>query len=115
MRSTRMSSGTGATSLTEHSDKGGTPSPTTRPLGRPRRHDRPARRFLRSRRRAARRPRAVLGDGLARPLALLDQLDSIAVRVAHEAQPRAAVAHGVGRLLRLDALLGEALEGRVDV
>ncbi len=43
----------------------------------------------------------------AQPLAL-DQLDAVAVRVAHEADPRAALAHAVGRLLGLDALPAEA-------
>src|SRR5271155_3676728 len=45
----------------------------------------------------------------------LQYLDAIAVWISHEAQPRAAVAHGVRRLLRLDALLGQSLERRVEV
>ena len=45
----------------------------------------------------------------------LDDLDPVAVRVAHEAQPRAALAHRVGRLLRLDPLLGEPRERGVEV
>ena len=49
------------------------------------------------------------GRGRRRSAAVraLDQLDPVAVRVAHEAEPRAALAHLVGRLLGLDALLGE--------
>src|SRR5437588_2576862 len=45
----------------------------------------------------------------------LDQLDAVAVGVAHEAQPRAALADAVGRLLGLDALLGEPRQRRVEV
>ena len=37
-----------------------------------------------------------------------DELDPVAVRVAHEAQPRAVLAHRVRRLLGLDALLAQA-------
>src|SRR5215218_7109442 len=37
----------------------------------------------------------------------LDQLDPVVVGIAHEAQQRAALADAVGRLLGLDALLGE--------
>src|SRR4051794_12981628 len=48
-------------------------------------------------------------------LPALDDLDPVAVRVAHEADPRAALADAVGRLLRLDALVLEVLERRVEV
>src|SRR3954451_15133706 len=47
--------------------------------------------------------------------AALDQLDAIAVRVAHEADPRPALAHAVGRLLGLDALVLQVREGRIEV
>src|SRR5215207_3534927 len=53
-----------------------------------------------------------LADGL---LALFDELDAVPVRVTDEAQPRAALAHGIGRLLRLDAHAGETLERAVHV
>src|SRR4051794_212373 len=53
--------------------------------------------------------------GGAPVLALLDQLDAVVVRVADEAEPVAAVAHGIGWSLGLDAEIGEALEGRVEV
>ena len=49
------------------------------------------------------------------PSALLDDLDPIAVGIPDEAQPRAALAHRVGRLLGLDALLGEPRERAVEV
>src|SRR5829696_3747155 len=45
----------------------------------------------------------------------LDELDAIAVRVTHEADPRAALVHPVGRLLGLDALPAELLERAVEV
>src|ERR1041385_1008424 len=45
----------------------------------------------------------------------LEYLNSIAVGVAHEAQPRAPLAHGVGRLLGLDPLLGKPGERAVEV
>src|SRR4029079_7160017 len=45
----------------------------------------------------------------------LDDLDPVAVRVPHEADPRAALADGVGRLLRLDPLLLELVERSVEV
>src|SRR3954451_14152839 len=48
-------------------------------------------------------------------LPALDDLDAVAVRVAHEADPRAPLADAVGRLLRLDALVLEVLERRVEV
>src|SRR5437868_13211616 len=48
-------------------------------------------------------------------LRLFDELDPVAVRVAHEAQPVAAVADGVWRLLGLDPLLGQVLEGPIEV
>src|SRR4051812_29666247 len=48
-------------------------------------------------------------------LAALDELDPVAVRVADEAEPRAARAHGVRRALGLDALAGELLERPVEV
>src|ERR1700730_39175 len=46
---------------------------------------------------------------------LLNYLDAVAIGVAHEAQPRAALAYRVGRLLGRDALRREALERRVEV
>src|SRR3954469_6982514 len=48
-------------------------------------------------------------------LAALDELDAVAVRVAHEADPRAAGPDRVRRLLGLDALRGEVGEGAVEV
>src|SRR3954468_9871725 len=48
-------------------------------------------------------------------LPALDDLDAVAVRVAHEADPRAPLADAVRRLLRLDALVLEVLERRVEV
>jgi hypothetical protein len=48
-------------------------------------------------------------------LAALDQLDAIAVRVAHEADPRAALADLVRRLLRLDPVTAEPLQRAVEV
>src|SRR4051812_8936574 len=51
----------------------------------------------------------------AEPLPALDELDPVAVRIAHEAEPRAALANAVGRLLGLDPLLAEALERAVEV
>src|SRR2546425_1673986 len=45
----------------------------------------------------------------------LKELDAIAIGVLDEAQPRAALAHGVRRLLWLDPLLGQARERRVEV
>ena len=68
------------------------------------------------RRRVAREGRSV--DSRRAPgseLRLLDQLDPVPVRVAHEAQARAALAHAVGRLLGLDALARQPLERRVEV
>src|SRR4051812_15550332 len=47
--------------------------------------------------------------------ALLDELDAVPVRVTDEAQPRAALANRVGRLLGLDAHAREALQGPVHV
>src|SRR5919204_5254602 len=44
-----------------------------------------------------------------------DQLDAVAVRVADEAEPRAALGDGVRRALGLDARAGEPLEGPVEV
>src|SRR3954447_24324136 len=49
------------------------------------------------------------------PLPALDELDPVAAGVAHEADPRAAGPQPVGRLLRVDALLGEPLERPVEV
>ena len=46
---------------------------------------------------------------------LLDQLDPVLVRVAHEADPRAALAHLVGRALGLDPDARELLERGVQV
>src|SRR3954465_2967217 len=51
----------------------------------------------------------------ARCLPALDELDPVAVRIADEAQARAALADAVRRLLGLDALLREALERAVEV
>src|SRR3954453_59071 len=48
-------------------------------------------------------------------LALLDQLDPVAVRVAHEADAGAALPDAVGRLLRVDALVGQRRERLVEV
>ena len=48
-------------------------------------------------------------------LRALDQLDPVPVGIAHEAQPRSALAHGVRRLLGLDALAGKLLESPVEV
>ena len=45
----------------------------------------------------------------------LDELDPVPVRIADEADPAAALAHLVGRLLGLDALAGKALERPVQV
>src|ERR671922_2821597 len=45
----------------------------------------------------------------------LDQLDPVAVRITHEANPRAALADAVWRPLRLDAGRSEALERLVEV
>src|SRR3954469_16328514 len=45
----------------------------------------------------------------------LDELDPVAIRIAHEAQQRAALADAVGRLLGLDALAGEVGERLVHV
>ena len=42
----------------------------------------------------------------ARARLLLDQLDPVAIGIFHKAEPRAALANRVGRLLGLDALLG---------
>src|SRR3954452_19385286 len=47
--------------------------------------------------------------------ASFDQLDAIAVRITDEADPRAALAHAVRRLLGLDAVPAEPLEGAVEV
>ena len=49
------------------------------------------------------------------PLAALDQLDPVAVRVLHEAEPRAALADRVRRALRLDALTRELRKRAVEV
>src|SRR5919197_3742362 len=45
----------------------------------------------------------------------LDELDPVAVRIAHEAEPRAAFAHAIGRPLGLDSLPGEPLQRPVEV
>src|SRR6185295_16317665 len=47
--------------------------------------------------------------------AAFDELDPVAVRVADEAEPRAAFAHRVGRALGLDPLPRELLERPVEV
>src|SRR3954454_20864820 len=47
--------------------------------------------------------------------ASFDQLDAVAVGVAHEADPRAALPDPVGRLLGLDAVAAEPLERAVEV
>jgi hypothetical protein len=49
------------------------------------------------------------------PLGPLDQFNAIAIRVADEADPRAAFAHLIRRPLRLDALGGKLLERFVEV
>src|SRR6266498_4195396 len=49
------------------------------------------------------------------PPRALDQLDAVAVRIPDEAEPRAALAHGVRGAFRLDALLGEARERAVQI
>src|SRR5579884_313109 len=54
-------------------------------------------------------------SAIAERLPALDDLDPVAVRVAHEAQPRAAVTNGVGRALGLDPLLGQAGQRRVEL
>src|SRR4029077_6625407 len=66
-------------------------------------------------------PRSMTAVRVTRGSAL-DELDPVAVGVAYEAQPRAALADGVGRLLGLDALVGqpgqrpvEVLDGHCDV
>src|ERR1700733_1142369 len=46
---------------------------------------------------------------------LLDDLDPVAVRVAHEAEPVAALADRVRRTLRLDPLRGQVLQRAVHV
>src|SRR5579875_442619 len=48
-------------------------------------------------------------------LRALDDLDPVAVRVTHEAESVAALAHPVGRALRLDPLLGQTREHRVEI
>src|SRR5918994_2040036 len=58
---------------------------------------------------------ASLAGSLTRVSALLDQLDAVAVGVADEADPAAALAHAVRRLLRVDALAGELAQRRVEV
>src|SRR5438552_3045481 len=60
-------------------------------------------------------PRSMIARVCASGAATLDQLDPVAVRIAHEAQPAAALAHAVGRPLGLDALLGERRQRRVEV
>src|SRR3954453_8106583 len=47
--------------------------------------------------------------------ASFDQLDAVTVGIAHEADPRAALADPVGRLLGFDAVAAEPLEGAVEV
>src|SRR5439155_6287616 len=66
------------------------------------------------------RPVSRLGErALARSLdlssAAVDQLDPVAVRIAHEAKERAAFAHAIRLALRLDPLLAQAREGRGEV
>src|SRR5262249_47921133 len=46
---------------------------------------------------------------------LLDDLDPVAVGVAHEAKPRAALAHGIGRLLGLNPLRGQLGERAIEI
>ena len=58
------------------------------------------------------RDRAMADSSGARAL---DHLDSVAVRIAHEADPRAALAQAVRRLLGLDALLGEVRQRGVQI
>src|SRR4029078_11219364 len=47
--------------------------------------------------------------------AVFDKFDPVAVRVADEAEPGTALAHGVRRGLRRDPLAGETLERPVEV
>src|SRR5215218_930077 len=58
---------------------------------------------------------ATLAGALTRVSALLDQLDAVAVGVAHEADPVTALAHPVRRLLGGDALSGQLAERAVEV
>ena len=60
-------------------------------------------------------PRSMTASRSSHSLSLLDQLDAIAVRIADEADPRAALAHPVRRLLGLDALARRAAERAVEV
>src|SRR3954454_4438488 len=46
---------------------------------------------------------------------LLDQLDAIAVRVAHETKARTTLPDGVRRLLRLDPLFGQPRQHLIEV
>src|SRR5215210_4231705 len=59
-------------------------------------------------------PTAPAGN-VRRSFSALDQLDAIAVGIAHEAESRAALAHGVRRFLGLDALLRELGQNLVQV
>ena len=45
----------------------------------------------------------------------VDQLDAVSVRILDEADARSALADAVGLSLRLDPLLGERSEGRVEI
>src|SRR5436853_7523400 len=61
-------------------------------------------------------PRSMAAVGsTAGGLPPLDELGPVAVRVADEAQPRAALADGVRRLLGLDAVLAQTGERAVEV
>src|SRR5215218_9961871 len=51
----------------------------------------------------------------ARSRLSLDQLDPVAVRIAYEAESRAALPHSVGRPLGVDAVGRQLLEGAVEV
>src|SRR3954464_6698766 len=44
-----------------------------------------------------------------------DELDPVAIRIAHEADPRPALTDAVRRLLRVDALRGQVVQRAVEV
>src|SRR5207253_3518362 len=54
-------------------------------------------------------------SAVARRLAALDDLDAVVVRVADEAEARAALAHRVRRPLGFDALFAEAGQRAVEI